>query len=116
MDYYNKETNNMIYIVHSQNKLIPKENGVLISKSAHISSTASIGPNVYIGAGVVIGNGVRIKNSIILNGSIINVIYLFNSIDIVYFNTLLKDNSYVINCIMGWNTEVGVWSRIEGSE
>jgi mannose-1-phosphate guanylyltransferase len=70
---------------------------VIIDPSAEIDPTAKIGPNVYIAAGVTIGSGVRIKNSIILEG------------------VEIKANSFIIYSIIGWNSTIGMWSRIEGS-
>jgi mannose-1-phosphate guanylyltransferase len=70
---------------------------VIIDPSAEIDPTAKIGPNVTIGKSVVIGPGVRISNSIILDG------------------VTIQDNSFVNYSILGWNSSIGKWCRIEGS-
>lgn len=70
---------------------------VTIDENAEVDPTAKIGPNVAIGAGVKVGPGVRISNSIILDGS------------------ELKDNSLINYSIIGWNSSIGLWTRIEGS-
>ncbi|KRY21659.1 Mannose-1-phosphate guanyltransferase alpha-B [Trichinella patagoniensis] len=56
-----------------------------------------IGPNVSIGKNVKIGIGVRIKESIILDGA------------------TLQDHCCVMFSVVGWNTHVGLWCRIEGT-
>eukprot|EP01114_Cavostelium_apophysatum_P013089 TRINITY_DN3093_c0_g1_i1.p1 TRINITY_DN3093_c0_g1~~TRINITY_DN3093_c0_g1_i1.p1 ORF type:complete len:391 (+),score=65.17 TRINITY_DN3093_c0_g1_i1:454-1626(+) len=69
---------------------------VLIDGSAFIHPSAKLGPNVTIGANVAIGAGVRIKNSIILN------------------DAEIKDHACVQYAIVGWQSSVGKWSRLEG--
>lgn len=56
-----------------------------------------LGPNVSIGAGVHIGQGVRIRESIILA------------------NACIEDHSLVLYSIVGRNTRVGRWARVEGT-
>jgi len=68
---------------------------VLIHKSAVIGDGCIIGPNVSIGQGCVIENGVRLANCALLTGSVVRS------------NTLIK------NSIIGWNCEVGSWTRVE---
>jgi len=46
---------------------------------------------------VKIGVGVRIKDSIILDG------------------VTVKDHAYIVNSIIGWNSIIGQWCRIEGT-
>lgn len=70
---------------------------VFIHPTAEIDNSAVLGPNVSIGKNVVIGPGVRIRESIILDDSII------------------EDHSLVIHTIIGRNSKVGKWTRIEGS-
>uniref|UniRef100_H2Y8P5 Uncharacterized protein n=1 Tax=Ciona savignyi TaxID=51511 RepID=H2Y8P5_CIOSA len=70
---------------------------VFIHKNAEVHSTAVIGPNVTIDERVVIGPGVRVSNSIVLPGAV------------------LKDHSCVLNSIIGWESTVGQWSRVEGT-
>uniref|UniRef100_A0A8C8IQ08 Nucleotidyl transferase domain-containing protein n=1 Tax=Oncorhynchus tshawytscha TaxID=74940 RepID=A0A8C8IQ08_ONCTS len=56
-----------------------------------------LGPNVSIGTGVTIGAGVRVRESIILHGA------------------TLQDHSCVLNCIVGWDSTIGKWARVEGT-
>jgi len=70
---------------------------VFIHPTAQISESAVIGPNVSIGKGVVIASGVRIRESIILD------------------NSVIEDHSLVIHAIIGRNSKIGKWSRVEGS-
>uniref|UniRef100_A0A4W3GHJ5 GDP-mannose pyrophosphorylase Aa n=1 Tax=Callorhinchus milii TaxID=7868 RepID=A0A4W3GHJ5_CALMI len=57
----------------------------------------TLGPNVSIGTGVTIGAGVRVRESIILHGA------------------SLQDHSCVLNCIVGWDSSIGRWARVEGT-
>uniref|UniRef100_A0A8C7GMW8 GDP-mannose pyrophosphorylase Aa n=1 Tax=Oncorhynchus kisutch TaxID=8019 RepID=A0A8C7GMW8_ONCKI len=59
--------------------------------------THTLGPNVSIGTGVTIGAGVRVRESIILHGA------------------TLQDHSCVLNCIVGWDSTIGKWARVEGT-
>ncbi|KAJ3103804.1 Proteasome subunit alpha type-2 [Physocladia obscura] len=70
---------------------------VYIHPSANVHPTARIGPNVSIGPRVVIGRGVRVKDSIILD------------------HVEVKNDSCVLNAIIGWESRIGAWSRVEGS-
>ena len=70
---------------------------VFIHPSAQVDPSAVLGPNVTIDANCVIGEGVRIKESVILPG------------------VRIKDNACVIDSIIGWNSTIGTWSRVEGS-
>ncbi|KAG0165009.1 Proteasome subunit alpha type-2 [Apophysomyces sp. BC1034] len=70
---------------------------VYIHPSAHIDPTAKIGPNVSIGPRVNIGKGVRIKDSIILD------------------NVQIGHASCVLHSVIGWNSKIGAWARVEGS-
>ncbi|EGC28640.1 mannose-1-phosphate guanylyltransferase [Dictyostelium purpureum] len=69
---------------------------VIIDPTASVDPTALIGPDVYIGPNVKIGKGVRIIHSIVLD------------------QTEIKDHACVIYSIIGWQSLVGVWARIEG--
>eukprot|EP01100_Stratorugosa_tubuloviscum_P005032 TRINITY_DN2289_c0_g1_i1.p1 TRINITY_DN2289_c0_g1~~TRINITY_DN2289_c0_g1_i1.p1 ORF type:complete len:445 (-),score=194.49 TRINITY_DN2289_c0_g1_i1:83-1372(-) len=69
---------------------------VIIHPTASVHTSAKIGPNVTLGANVKIGAGVRIKESIILDG-----------VDI-------KDRVCLIYSIIGFDSVIGRWSRIEG--
>uniref|UniRef100_UPI00398EB6DB mannose-1-phosphate guanylyltransferase regulatory subunit alpha-A-like n=1 Tax=Pristiophorus japonicus TaxID=55135 RepID=UPI00398EB6DB len=70
---------------------------VYIHPTATIDPTAVLGPNVTISMGVTIGAGVRVRESIILHGA------------------SLQDHSCVLNCIVGWDSSIGKWSRVEGT-
>ncbi|KAI9183178.1 hypothetical protein H9P43_004095 [Blastocladiella emersonii ATCC 22665] len=70
---------------------------VSIHRSAQIHPSAKIGPNVSIGPRAIIGPGVRVKEAIILDG------------------VELKANACVLYSVVGWNSKVGTWSRIEGT-
>lgn len=70
---------------------------VYVHPTANIDPTAVLGPNVSIGTGVTIGAGVRVRESIILHGA------------------TLQDHSCVLNSIIGWDSTVGKWSRVEGT-
>ncbi|ORZ37946.1 mannose-1-phosphate guanyltransferase [Catenaria anguillulae PL171] len=69
---------------------------VLIDPSVKIGEGCKIGPNVTIAEGVVIGDGVRIKNACILK------------------NSRVRDFSWIERSIVGWNSTVGRWTRLEG--
>ncbi|GFY44904.1 mannose-1-phosphate guanyltransferase alpha-B [Trichonephila inaurata madagascariensis] len=70
---------------------------VFIHPTATVHPTAHLGPNVSIGKNVVIGAGVRIKESIILG------------------NATIHDHTLVLHSIIGWNSTVGTWARVEGT-
>lgn len=83
-----------------QEKDIPKAtiiNPVYIHPSAMIHPTAKIGPNVSIGPRSVIGRGVRVRDSIILD------------------NCEINHDSCVLNSVLGWDSKIGSWARIEGA-
>uniref|UniRef100_A0A673HM24 Mannose-1-phosphate guanyltransferase alpha-B-like n=1 Tax=Sinocyclocheilus rhinocerous TaxID=307959 RepID=A0A673HM24_9TELE len=56
-----------------------------------------LGANVSIGKGVTIGGGVRVRESIVLHGAV------------------LQDHCCVLNSIVGWDSTVGKWARVEGT-
>ncbi|CAG0893429.1 unnamed protein product [Cyprideis torosa] len=68
-----------------------------IHPKAKVHATAVIGPNVSIGPGVVIGAGARILESIILRDAVI------------------QDHAHVRYSIVGWDSTIGEWSRVEGT-
>ncbi|KAG0645988.1 GTP-mannose-1-phosphate guanylyltransferase [Hyphodiscus hymeniophilus] len=70
---------------------------VFIHPTAQVDPTAKLGPNVSIGPRVVVGAGVRIKESIVLEDSEI------------------KHDSCILYSIIGWNSRVGAWARVEGT-
>jgi mannose-1-phosphate guanylyltransferase len=69
---------------------------VYIHPTAVIHPTARIGPNVSIGPRVLIGRGVRIKDSILLD------------------NVEVKHDACIMASVIGWDSKVGSWVRIEG--
>ncbi|KAI9221268.1 mannose-1-phosphate guanyltransferase Mpg1 [Blastocladiella britannica] len=69
---------------------------VLIDPSVKIGSGCKLGPNVTIAEGVVIGDGVRIKNACVLK------------------NSVVRDFGWIERSIIGWNSTVGRWARLEG--
>ena len=69
---------------------------VLIHPSAKIGKNCLIGPNVTIGPDAVIRDGVRIAESVILECA---------SVD---------SYSWIQNSIVGWNSRIGKWARVEG--
>ncbi len=69
---------------------------VVIHPTAEISASARIGPNVSIGAGVRVGEGARVRDSILLEGVVV------------------KAHACVLRSIIGWNSVIGRWARIEG--
>ncbi|XP_072031264.1 mannose-1-phosphate guanylyltransferase regulatory subunit alpha-A-like isoform X2 [Amphiura filiformis] len=70
---------------------------VYIHPTAHVDPTATLGPNVTVGAGVTIGPGVRVRECMILEGAV------------------LQDHCCILHSIIGWNSTVGAWSRVEGT-
>lgn len=70
---------------------------VFVHSSATVHPSAVLGPNVSIGKNVTVGAGVRIKESIILG------------------NATIQQHSCVLYSIVGWNSTVGSWSRVEGT-
>jgi mannose-1-phosphate guanylyltransferase len=68
---------------------------VLIDPSAKIGKNCRIGPNVTIGPDVVVGDGVRLQRCVLLAGS------------------KVKDHAWVKSTIVGWNSIVGKWARLE---
>lgn len=70
---------------------------VIIHPTAIVHPTAKIGPNVMIGPRVLIGRGVRITNAIVLDSSEI------------------KNDACVTHAILGWESKVGAWTRVEGA-
>jgi len=69
---------------------------VLIHPTAKVHPTAKLGPNVSIGPGVVIGAGVRCCHAIVLGGCEI------------------KAHACILHSIIGWNSVIGQWARLEG--
>ncbi|WVQ63381.1 mannose-1-phosphate guanyltransferase [Kwoniella botswanensis] len=86
---------------HSPLLTDPKQNkwvyggNVLVDPSAEIDPTAVIGPNVVIGPDAKIGPGVRLQRCVILS------------------NATVRDHAWIANSIIGWNSNVGRWTRVE---
>lgn len=70
---------------------------VLIHATASVHPSAKLGPNVTIGSGVVVEAGVRISNSIVLDRCKIDA------------------NACIKNSIVGWDSSIGAWARIDGT-
>lgn len=70
---------------------------VFIHPTATVDPTAKLGPNVSIGAKAVIGAGARVRESIVLE------------------DAEIKHDACVLYSIIGWNSRVGAWARVEGS-
>nr|POE47297.1 mannose-1-phosphate guanyltransferase [Quercus suber] len=68
---------------------------VMIDPSAKIGSNCKIGPNVTIGPNVVVGDGVRLQRCVLLQGC------------------KVKEHAWVKSTIVGWNSTVGRWARLE---
>ncbi|EJU01665.1 mannose-1-phosphate guanylyltransferase [Dacryopinax primogenitus] len=68
---------------------------VLIDPTAEVDPTALIGPNVVIGPGAKVGKGVRLQRCVLLA------------------NARVKDHAWVQSSILGWNSTIGKWSRVE---
>ncbi len=73
-----------------------------------------IGPNVSIGPRVHIMQGVRVKDSIILDNVHIGVMYKTKKKYVHVDSCLLQKASCVLHSIVGWNSRIGSWSRVEG--
>ncbi|OLL24552.1 Mannose-1-phosphate guanyltransferase [Neolecta irregularis DAH-3] len=69
---------------------------VLIDPTATIGENCKIGPNVVIGPNCVIGDGVRLQRCVLFSGS------------------KVKDHAWIKSAIIGWNSTVGKWGRLEG--
>jgi mannose-1-phosphate guanylyltransferase len=70
---------------------------VFIHPTAHVDPTAKLGPNVSIGPRAEIGAGARVKESIVLE------------------DAEIKHDACVLYSIIGWNSRVGAWARVEGT-
>jgi len=68
---------------------------VLVDKTAKIGQHCVIGPNVTIGPNCVIEDGVRLSETAVLEGATV------------------KSNSWVHKSIIGWQSTVGRWVRME---
>ncbi|XP_029460869.1 mannose-1-phosphate guanyltransferase alpha isoform X2 [Rhinatrema bivittatum] len=95
LDRYN--TSHPERLAHNRTEGPIIKGNVYIHPTATVHETAVLGPNVSIGEGVTVGAGVRVRESIILHGA------------------LLQDHSCVLNSIVGWDSTIGRWARVEGT-
>ncbi len=70
---------------------------VLVAGSAKIGAGCVIGPDVSIGEGCIIGDGVRLSNCVVMRG------------------VEIGDHAKVDRCIVGWESKVGRWCRLENN-
>lgn len=82
-------------LLTSPNESFVHGGNVLIDPSAKIGKNCKIGPNVTIGPNVVIGDGVRLQRCVLLAGS------------------RVKEHAWVKSTIVGWNSTIGRWARME---
>ena len=68
---------------------------VMVDPTAKIGKNCRIGPNVTIGPNVVVGDGVRLQRCVLLA------------------NSKVKDHAWVKSTIVGWNSTIGKWARLE---
>lgn len=68
---------------------------VLVDPTATVDPSAVIGPNVVIGPRVVVGAGVRLQRCVIMEAA------------------RVKDHAWIQSSIVGWNSTVGRWVRME---
>jgi mannose-1-phosphate guanylyltransferase len=68
---------------------------VLVDETATIGEGCLIGPNVTIGPNCVVEDGVRLINTTVMEG------------------VTIKSNSWIKNSIVGWQSTVGRWVRME---
>ncbi|ORY81241.1 mannose-1-phosphate guanylyltransferase [Leucosporidium creatinivorum] len=73
------------------------QGNVLIDPTAVVDPSAVVGPNVVLGPGVVVGKGVRIQRSVVME------------------NSRIKDHAWVHSSIIGWNSTVGRWTRLDNT-
>ena len=96
-DYYSRISPLMITHAEVQPDQIVGSTSVSIHPTAEVHHTAILGPNVSIGAKAKIRAGCRIQNSIILE------------------DAEIQQNSFITCSLVGWNSKVGPWCRLEGS-
>lgn len=70
---------------------------VLIDPTATVHASAVLGPDVVIGPGAVVGAGARIKRSTVMDGA------------------KVLDCAWVNSTIVGWQSTVGRWTRVEAN-
>lgn len=88
------------YLSHLDQSKLAKGEGiihpVMIDPSAKIGKDCIIGPYVVIGANVVVGEGVRLKRTT------------------VFESAKILSHAWVDSSIVGWESVIGRWSRVEG--
>ena len=86
---------------NGSSELAPRSENIIppvyIHPSAQVHPTAKLGPNVSVGPRVTIGPGARVKESIVLE------------------DAEIKHDACVLYSIIGWNSRVGAWARVEGT-
>lgn len=68
---------------------------VLVDDTAQIGKNCLIGPNVIIGPNCIIEDGVRLRDTTVLEGAVV------------------RTNAWVSQSIIGWQSSVGRWVRME---
>jgi len=87
---YLRKTNAALLSVH------PAVRGdVLMDASATVGNGCVIGPNVVIGPNCVIEDGVYLERAVLMEGSVV------------------RKHSFVTDSIVGWQSKVGQWVRVE---
>ena len=79
-------------------ELVTGENiigSVFVHPDAQIDPTAVVGPDVVVGPGCSIGAGARVIRTALFEGA------------------RVKDHAYVKSSIIGWDSTVGSWARLE---
>ena len=71
------------------------QGNVICHPTAKIGKNCRIGPNVTIGPNCVIGDGVRLQRCVLLE------------------NSRVKDHAWIKSTIVGWNSSIGKWARLE---
>lgn len=102
-DYLSGTCLYLSYLTSQKSKLVsdPAQNpwvhggNVMVDPTAQIDPSAVIGPNVVIGPRCIIGKGARLQRCAILEGS------------------RVKDHAWIHSSIVGWNSTVGRWVRME---
>ncbi len=68
-----------------------------IHPTAVVHPSAKIGPNAFIGPNVLVGRGARIRDALILDA------------------VEIKNEACILNAVVGWESKIGAWTRVEGS-
>ncbi|EDQ87353.1 uncharacterized protein MONBRDRAFT_33433 [Monosiga brevicollis MX1] len=69
---------------------------VVVDPSASVHPSAKLGPNVSVGPNVKIHAGARVKDTILLD------------------SVEMAEQSCAFNSVIGWNSTLGRWARVEG--